>query len=70
MKRKIKKIMEQWKKESGSCSACEFNFDKRGILRIYTSQPGLYIGRSGALINKYRGILKSQFSEFEDVEFE
>ena len=65
----IQQIMRQWKTESGSTRVCQFKLDKEGILNIYTSQPGFYIGKYGALVFKYREILKSKFPSIKNVNF-
>ncbi|MEY8352547.1 hypothetical protein AALB39_04230 [Lachnospiraceae bacterium 54-53] len=68
MGRKIKKILKAWKKESGTDRVIQFRY-RGGILKIYTSQPGWLIGRSGVLHDKYEQLLKGEIYDFKAIEF-
>ncbi len=66
----IARIMKKWKEDAGVKYPCLFRY-RNGILEIYTSKPGLFIGKYGCLVNKYRNILKEELksSNFDNVRF-
>lgn len=68
MSRKIQKILKDWKAESGADRVIQFKY-RDGILTIYSSQPGLLIGRSGVIVNKYRQIFAKELYDFKELKF-
>ena len=70
MGKSVAKILRQWQAESESDQVCQFQFDREGILHIYTSQPDCFIGPHGVLVSKYIDILKTKIPELQCVKFE
>lgn len=68
MKLRIRKILKDWKEEVGVTRVIQYRY-RNGILTIYTSQPGLLIGKAGVTVDKYGKILKKEISNFENLEF-
>ena len=62
----IQRILKQWKKESKSKVPMQYRY-MDGVLEIYTTQPGWYIGKAGILGNKYIDILKSEVHDFKEL---
>lgn len=69
MGREIQRIIREWKKESKTTRVIQFQY-KRGILTIYTSQPGWLIGRRGVLVDKYFEIFKKELLDLKELKFE
>lgn len=68
--RRLSEILKQWKDESGSRGILQFKYlHSNGMLLLCTPYPGWFIGKYGALVDKYRNILKSEISEFTDIQF-
>ena len=53
-------------KEAKANQPISYNYDS-GTLYIYTPRPGYFIGKAGALINKYRIIITEAFDAFDFV---
>jgi len=64
----IQKILKQWKKEAGATRVIQYRY-RNGILTIYSSQPGLLIGKAGVFVNKYKEILEKKVYDFKNLEF-
>lgn len=55
----IEKTLEQWKAEA--CMTCPMMFAYKpveGKLQVFTSRPGLLIGKGGVLFDKYQNIFQ------------
>lgn len=65
---KIKNILKEWKKESGSTRVIQYRY-RNGMLTIYSSQPGWLIGKAGVLVDKYKKIFEKEIHDFKDLEF-
>lgn len=70
MDRKIQRIIKEWKKECRISRVIQWRLDRNGILQIYTSQPGIMIGREGKTYYKYKEILEKELgNDFKTVTF-
>ncbi len=65
---KIQKILKRWKKEARTTRVIQYRY-RKGMLTIYSSQPGWLIGKGGVLVDKYREILEKEVYDFKDLEF-
>lgn len=66
----VRNLLQQWKKESGATRIIQYKYSSStGTLYIYTSQPGILIGRYGNLVDKYKKIFKENIMSFEKFEF-
>lgn len=66
----IYKILQQWKEEAKLPHNIIIQYRYRNrILSIYTSHPGLLIGRQGILVDKYTEIFKEHIYDFNELEF-
>lgn len=63
---KLKKLLNQWKKESGATGVIQFSYWE-GFLKIYTSEPEYLIGEKGILINKYKELLREELYDFNTL---
>lgn len=68
MDRKIQKILNAWKKESGVNRVLQFKYGN-GVLEIFTSQPGWLIGKGGVIVDKYIEIFKKELYDFQKLKF-
>lgn len=68
MKLRIRKFLKDWKEEVGVTRVIQYRY-RNGMLTIYTSQPGLLIGKAGVIVDKYREILKQEIFDFKELEF-
>ena len=52
--------IKKWKQEAGVKTPILFELrsDERGVLYIWSTHPGLLIGKNGVLCNKYEAILR------------
>jgi hypothetical protein len=60
---KLKKLLNQWKKESGATGVIQFSYWE-GVLKIYTSEPMYLCGEKGILINKFIELFKEELYDF------
>lgn len=67
MENEIRKILKDWKKESGSNRVMQYKY-RGGRLTIYTSQPGYIIGKGGATLSKYNEILKEKVLDLTNID--
>ncbi len=65
---KIQKILKRWKKEARTTRVIQYRY-RKGMLTVYSSQPGWLIGKGGVLVDKYREILEKEVYDFKDLEF-
>lgn len=65
----IQDILKNWKEESESNRVVQYQY-RSGILTIYTSQPGYFIGKGGKLFDKYEKILKREDPNFKELKIE
>lgn len=65
----IQEILKDWKEESGINRVVQYQY-RSGVLTIYTSQPGWFIGVGGKLVDKYKNILKRDVPDFKELKFE
>ncbi len=68
MSMKIQKILKRWKKEARTTRVIQYRY-RKGMLTVYSSQPGWLIGKGGVLVDKYREILEKEVYDFKDLEF-
>lgn len=69
MNKQIIDILTQWKYECKATTILQFKMSySTGILIIYTSQPGYFIGKAGCYFNKYTEMFKEEFSGFNNIE--
>ena len=66
---RIRKILKEWKTEAKATRPTHVSL-RRGILTIYSSEVGYFIGKRGDLVYKYKNILINQFPQIKDVVFE
>ena len=70
----IRNILKEWKCEAGiekiTDSKCFYFYRPEGTIVITTTNPGLFIGYKGTLIDKYRDILSKSFEHKELNEHE
>ena len=70
MDKRIARILNAWKIESGLNEVIRFKYDCRSnTLTIYASRIGFLIGRAGVVYNKYREILKEEIHGFDKINF-
>lgn len=61
--------LRDWKEES-SLSALMYSISwNRGIIYIYTTNPGSLVGLKGCRVEKYRNIIKEIWPQFIDFNF-
>lgn len=66
----ISNIMRKWKAESSSESVLQYRFfEDSGVLCVYTSNIGLYIGSKGNLYDKYTQIFKNEIPQVNEIDF-
>lgn len=65
---KIMNILKRWKAEAGAKRVIQFRYSK-GVLTIYTSQPGFLIGKAGKLHEKYNNIFENELQGFKKIMF-
>ena len=69
MKKYLINMLKEWKRECRATTIVQFSYNYiTGILIIYTSQPGYFIGKSGCYINKYLELCKRDNSSFNNIE--
>lgn len=64
---KSRKIFKDWKAESGVKKPFIYKYDRKGTLYIYTSQPGLMIGKAGSIYYKLEERIKTECKEIENI---
>lgn len=64
---KLRKIFKDWKAESGVKKPFIYKYDRKGTLYIYTSQPGLMIGKAGNIYYKFEERIKTECKEIENI---
>lgn len=68
--KKIYDIMREWKKESGYNKVIQFKYShSTGVLNIYTSFPGILIGKAGQFSIKYTELFKKKMLTFKSINF-
>ena len=69
MKKYLINMLTEWKRECRATTIVQFSYNYiTGILIIYTSQPGCFIGKAGCHAHKYMEIFKEEFSGFNNIE--
>lgn len=53
----VKTVLQSWANEAHMVCHADFDYEKR-VVNIYTPRPGYYIGRGGAVYEKYNAQLK------------
>lgn len=64
---KLRKIFKDWKAESGAKKPFMYKYDRKGTLNIYTSQPGLMIGKAGSIYYNFEERIKTECKEIENI---
>lgn len=64
---KLRKIFKDWKAESGVKKPFVYKYDRKGTLYIYTSQPGLMIGKAGSIYYKFEERIKTECKEIKNI---
>ena len=66
---KIKEILAKWKAETKHSLPCYYTLAE-GMLTIYTSSPGPFIGFLGERVHRYKKLLIKEIPRILDVQFE
>ena len=64
----VETILKEWKKECLIREPILYTFSM-GLLRIFTTRPGIMIGRAGITYNKYNDIMQNTLIGFKGLEF-
>ena len=63
-------ILDQWIEEAKVSTPILYDIEKDNTLIIYTTQPGIMIGRGGKTVNKYLDLLKElHYPKIEHIRF-
>lgn len=66
----IEKILKQWKDECLIDDPILYTFSYHsGLLRIFTTRPGVMIGRAGIIVDKYKALMQNKIIGFKSIEF-
>lgn len=64
------RVMEKWLKEAKLNEDIHYNIDyKEKTVTIYTTRPGVLIGRRGCLVEKYNLIMREMWNSFAGFKF-
>lgn len=64
-----RKFLEDWCVEAKLKEPVGYDFVYGEGFTIYTNHPGILIGKTGILVNKYRDRLKEEFGKDNDIKF-
>lgn len=62
-------VLQEWANEAKTTEPISYWFSEDGILRIYTSQPGYLIGKSGNLVGKFEKKLRDKCRDIKGIHF-
>lgn len=65
----VERCLEEWASEAKAKYPVQFHISDDGVLRIYTSRPGYFIGKTGSLVDKYEAKIKSRFKDIKEIHF-
>lgn len=68
-KNRERKFLEDWCAEAKLEEPVGYDFVYGEGFTIYTNHPGILVGKTGILVNKYRDRLKEEFGKDNDIKF-